>query len=61
MLSWLSMCEKVEGINDPLFETQNGSVSVNHLLVSKKKTQETFIRYSSLSSSLFFLSVLLGL
>lgn len=35
IFSWLSMCESMEEINDPLVKRLQEKVSVNHLLVSR--------------------------
>ena len=67
ILSWLSICESVEEINDPLVERLQQKVSVNHLLVSRKYPKKLSLdvlfqwQYSTSSSSLFFFPVLLGL
>lgn len=55
IFSWLSICESVEEINDPLVERLQQKESVNYLLVSRKIPQETFIRCStSVMVFLFF-------
>lgn len=55
IFSWLSICESVKEINDPLVKRLQQKVSVNHLLVSRKIPQETFITCSiSVIVFLFF-------